>query len=178
VSLNGIHLSDQILRTGGVYTLLIVEEEGDQIQSRLLTVTEPNSMHMLWLIPQYFVMTMGEVMFSITGLEFSFTQAPVSMKAVLQAGWLLTTAFGNLIVVIIAEAKFFDSQANEFFLFAGLMFVDMAIFAFMAMKYKYVEMPEEEDEEENQSKEIPLEERKSSKKNGTTNIAFSGDEQG
>jgi len=34
VSLNGIHLSDQILRTGGVYTLLIVEEEGDQIVSK------------------------------------------------------------------------------------------------------------------------------------------------
>lgn len=42
---------------------------------------------------------------------FSFMfQAPVSMKSVLQAGWLLTVAFGNLIVVIIAEAKFFDSQ--------------------------------------------------------------------
>jgi len=40
----------------------------------LVTVTQPNSMHMLWLIPQYFVITMGEVMFSITGLEFSFTQ--------------------------------------------------------------------------------------------------------
>jgi dipeptide/tripeptide permease len=37
-------------------------------------------------------------------------QAPVSMKSVLQAGWLLTVAFGNLIVVIIAEAKFFQSQ--------------------------------------------------------------------
>jgi solute carrier family 15 oligopeptide transporter 1 len=32
------------------------------------------------------------------------------MKSVLQAAWLLTTAFGNVIVVIIAEAKFFDSQ--------------------------------------------------------------------
>jgi solute carrier family 15 oligopeptide transporter 1 len=36
----------------------------------------------------------------------------VSMKSVLQAGWLLTVAFGNLIVVIIAEAKFFDSQVQ------------------------------------------------------------------
>jgi len=72
----------------------------------------------------------------------------------------------------------YSFQANEFFLFAGLMFVDMAIFAFMAMKYKYVKMPEEEDEEENQSKEIPLEERKASEKNGTANKAFSGDEQG
>lgn len=53
---------------------------------------------------------MGEVMFSITGLEFSFTQAPTSMKSVLTAAWLLTVAFGNLIVVIVAEAKGFDSQ--------------------------------------------------------------------
>jgi len=132
-------------------------------------------MHMLWLVPQYFVMTLGEVMFSITGLQFSFTQAPVSMKAVLQAGWLLTTAFGNLIVVIIAEAKFFDSQANEFFLFAGLMLVDMAIFAFMAMRYKYVEMPAEEDEEENKDKDMPLKEKKSSEMNGNVNKTFSGD---
>ena len=43
-------------------------------QHNLLTVTEPNSMHMLWLIPQYFVMTLGEVMFSVTGLEFSYSQ--------------------------------------------------------------------------------------------------------
>ena len=38
------------------------------------------------------------------------------MKSVLQAGWLLTTAFGNLIVVIIAEAKFFDSQVCSYIL--------------------------------------------------------------
>lgn len=178
VSLNGSRLSEQKLEIGGVYTLLVIEEENGTIQARLLTVTEPNSMHMLWLIPQYFVMTLGEVMFSITGLAFAFTQASVSMKSVLQAGWLLTTAFGNLIVVIIAEAKFFDSQANEFFLFAGLMLVDMGIFALMAMKYKYVKMPEAEDEEVNKSKDVPLKERKSSERNGIVNKTFSGDEQG
>ena len=31
-------------------------------------------------------------------------QAPTSMKSVLQAGWLLTVAIGNLIDVIIAGA--------------------------------------------------------------------------
>lgn len=176
VSLDGKRLSDQKLQIGGVYTLLI--QENNEIQDKLLTITEPNSLHMLWLIPQYFVITMGEVLFSVTGLEFSFTQAPVSMKSVLQAGWLLTVAFGNLIVVIIAEAKFFDSQANEFFLFAGLMLVDMGIFAYMAMQYKYVETPEEEDEEENKSKDFPLEERKSSERNGSINKTFTGDDQG
>lgn len=31
-------------------------------------------------------------------------QAPVSMKSVLQAGWLLTVAFGNVIVLIVAQS--------------------------------------------------------------------------
>lgn len=76
----------------------------------ILTITPPNSLHILWLVPQYVIMTMGEVMFSVTGLEFSFTQAPASMKSVLQSVWLLTVAFGNLIVVLIVEGNFLDAQ--------------------------------------------------------------------
>ena len=37
-------------------------------------------------------------------------QAPVSMKAVCQAAWLWTVAFGNLIVIIIAEGRIFENQ--------------------------------------------------------------------
>lgn len=99
------------MKLGGVYTVVGYVSNSTTV-GRVLTVTEPNSMHMLWLIPQYVVLTMGEVMFSVTGLEFAFTQAPVSMKSLLQAAWLLTVAFGNLIVVIIAEAHFFKRQVR------------------------------------------------------------------
>ena len=51
---------------------------------------------------------------------------------------LLTVALGIVIVVIIAEAKFFQSQAYEFFLFAVMMFIDMALFGLLAMRYKYI----------------------------------------
>jgi dipeptide/tripeptide permease len=61
------------------------------------------------------------------------------MKSVLQAAWLLTVAFGNLIVIIIAEARAFDNQASEFFMFSVLMFIDMGIFSVMAYFYKYVD---------------------------------------
>ncbi|KAK0086568.1 hypothetical protein PV325_002972 [Microctonus aethiopoides] len=145
VEINGKMMEESIaVKLGGVYTLQIYSSEKD-FGSRLITVTQPNSVHILWLIPQYIIITMAEVMFSVTGLEFAFTQAPISMKSLLQAGWLLTTAFGNLIVVIIAEAKIFEKQANEFFLFAGLMFINMSIFAIMALFYKYVEAENEED---------------------------------
>ncbi|KAL9882659.1 peptide transporter family 1 [Glossina fuscipes fuscipes] len=124
------------LRMGGVYTVIINEHDDETYSSNLIEITEPNSVHILWLVPQIVVMTLGEVMFSVTGIEFSYAQAPVNMKSVLQACWLLTVAIGNVIVVIVAELALFDSQASEFFLFAGLMFVDMLLFMIVAYYYK------------------------------------------
>jgi len=89
-------------------------------------------------------------MFSITIMDFSYSQAPVSMKSVMQSAWLMTVAFGNLIDVIIAGAKLFDKQYKEFFLFAGLMYLDMIIFSYMAWKYvpaDHSELPQDDDDE-------------------------------
>lgn len=81
-------------------------------------------------------------MYSVTGLQFSYTQAPESMRSVLQGFWQLTVAFGNLIVTIIVGAKIFESQTYEFALFAGLMFVDMGLFAWLAVRYKGISLDE------------------------------------
>ncbi|CAB3225260.1 unnamed protein product [Arctia plantaginis] len=131
-------LQDYNFRSGAVYTINIHQDSTGTYIANAVIITPPNTIHILWLIPQYVVMTMGEVMFSVTGLEFSFTQAPASMKSVLTAVWLLTVAFGNLIVVLIVEGNFLDAQWKEFFLFAGLMLIDMLIFTMMACRYKYV----------------------------------------
>ena len=48
----------------------------------------------LWHLPLVFI-NYSDMLF----------QAPSSMKAVVQAAWLLTIAFGNLIVIIVAETK-------------------------------------------------------------------------
>lgn len=73
----------------------------------------------------------------------------------------MTVAFGNLIVVIIAGAKFFSSQTFEFFLFAGLMFVDMVVFMWLARRYKSIPLEEldkvDEDLLKNEEKRSPLE---------------------
>jgi len=81
-------------------------------------------------------------MYSVTGLQFSYTQAPESMRSVLQGCWLMTIAVGNLIVIIIVGAKFFESQTYEFALFAGLMFLDMGLFAWLAYRYKAIPLDE------------------------------------
>uniref|UniRef100_A0A8C8JP62 Solute carrier family 15 member 2 n=1 Tax=Oncorhynchus tshawytscha TaxID=74940 RepID=A0A8C8JP62_ONCTS len=100
-----------------------------------------NNVHIAWQIPQYALMTAGEVMFSIPGIEFSYSQAPANMKSLLQAGWLLTVAFGNVIVLIVAEGAGLD-QWMEFLLFAGLLVAVCIIFSIMAYFYTYVDLGE------------------------------------
>ncbi|XP_044758096.1 peptide transporter family 1-like isoform X2 [Coccinella septempunctata] len=135
------------LRLGGVYTLMIEVGENDEIMSgKLVTVTESNSISMLWLLLQYIIITAAEILFSITGLEFSYSQAPVSMKSVLTASFLLTDSIGNLLVVVIEAAKFSDRASYNFFFYTGLMIVDMLVFWFLARNYKYVDFEESEEQ--------------------------------
>jgi POT family proton-dependent oligopeptide transporter len=49
-----------------------------------------------WQILAYVVLTAGEVLVSITGLEYSYKQAPLSMKSFIMALFLLSISAGNL----------------------------------------------------------------------------------
>uniref|UniRef100_A0A0P4ZTU7 Oligopeptide transporter 1 n=2 Tax=Daphnia magna TaxID=35525 RepID=A0A0P4ZTU7_9CRUS len=135
---------------GGVYRVVIQKalNESDSYHVMTVEVTPPNSVNILWLLPQYFVVTVGEVMFSVTGLTFSYSQAPLSMKSVMQAIWLLVVAFGNLIDIIVIQFQSDMSQADEFFLFAGIMGIAVIIFTAMSWNYKYVEDEKKENEDE------------------------------
>lgn len=54
--------------------------------------------HIAWQLVAYVVITAGEVMVSITALEFSYTQAPKKMKSLVMGVYLLVAiAFGNIL---------------------------------------------------------------------------------
>uniref|UniRef100_A0AAQ4R1T0 Solute carrier family 15 member 1 n=1 Tax=Gasterosteus aculeatus aculeatus TaxID=481459 RepID=A0AAQ4R1T0_GASAC len=128
----------QELGFGSSFTLIIPPTFCEQSIRPVLDM-EQNSFHMAWQIPQYFLLTLGEVVFSVTGLEFSYSQAPSNMKSVLQAGWLLTVAVGNIVVLIVAEAATLQDQWAEYVLFASLLLVVCVIFAIMAYFYTYID---------------------------------------
>jgi len=81
-------------------------------------------------------MTCAEILVSITGLIFAYSQAPRRYKTVIMSAWLLTTAFGDLIVVLVAEVRLVKDQAREFLLFACLMAFATFIFGVLAIGYK------------------------------------------
>ncbi|KAK3083214.1 hypothetical protein FSP39_016931, partial [Pinctada imbricata] len=119
------------------YTLFLSDLNTNKSIAELFSSTEEGQVSMLWQIPQYMVITMGEILYSITALAFSYSQAPKSMKSVIQAALLMTTAGGSAIVIIVAQVQFFETQVAEFLFFAGLMTVDTVIFMIMSAFYTY-----------------------------------------
>jgi proton-dependent oligopeptide transporter, POT family len=96
-----------------------------------------------WHILAYVILTLGETMVSITGLELSYTQAPNKMKSAVMAAWLFTVSLGNAFTAGVnfailnpdGTAKMNDFQ--YFMFFAILMLVATAIFAVVANFYQY-----------------------------------------
>ncbi len=105
----------------------------------------------LWQTLPYLILTAAEVLISTTGLEFAFTQAAVEMKSTIMSFWLLTVAFGNLLVPIITQIQgHLISNAGgtgsaavntaTFYLYAGLTFGVAILFMVIATFYKEREL--------------------------------------
>lgn len=92
-----------------------------------------------WLLPQYLTLALGENFLYIANLTFAYKEAPPSMKSAMQAFAFITIALGNAIVSIISGTRIFQSQSAELFFFAGILFIDQIVFAYLASKYKYRE---------------------------------------
>ncbi len=98
--------------------------------------------HALWQAVQHLFLTSGEVLVSVTGLEFSYTQAPRSMKSTVMSIWFLTIAAGNLLTAAISKLAAFHGAAY-FGFFAALML--LAAFGFRAVARGYRSAPSEEE---------------------------------
>src|SRR4026209_155096 len=86
-----------------------------------------------WQFLAYIILTLGEAMVSITGLEFAYTQSPNSMKSSIMALWLLTVASGELFVAgvnyLILTFGYKLSPYGYFTFFLWLMFRAPAVFS-------------------------------------------------
>ncbi|XP_046803932.1 solute carrier family 15 member 1 [Lucilia cuprina] len=123
----------QSVTLGGVFSAFSFICAG--VLQRYVLSMPYKSVNVLWQIPQFVLIMLGELLLSIPGLQFAFTQAPASMKSVVTAAWFINNAFGNLIVVLITELNIFPTQSDEFFFYAILMIVAIVIYTFLAYDY-------------------------------------------
>ncbi|VDL78443.1 unnamed protein product [Nippostrongylus brasiliensis] len=124
----------EVHEQGAVYVMALTGTK-DQPVKHINQVVQSNSVSILWQIPQIVIITAAEILFSITGYEFAYSQSAPSMKALVQALWLLTTAIGDSIIVLITALNLFSNMATEFFAYAGAMCVVIVVFALMSIFY-------------------------------------------
>ncbi|CAG2248766.1 PHT [Mytilus edulis] len=100
-------------------------------------------------IPQFTLMGTSEVFTSVSGMEFTYSEAPDMMKGVCMGLYLDTIgigAFFALMIIKIVNGIFKDpwlpddinngKAENLFFLFAVLTFLNFILFIFVAKRYK------------------------------------------
>jgi len=93
-----------------------------------------NSVWIGWQAVQYLIITFAEVMVSVTGLEFAYTQAPKRMKSTVMGFWLLTVTLGNVLVAFLVGLKGL-TVVNFFWVCAGMSAGAAVLFALRAMFY-------------------------------------------
>uniref|UniRef100_A0A1D1YVK9 Peptide transporter PTR2 n=1 Tax=Anthurium amnicola TaxID=1678845 RepID=A0A1D1YVK9_9ARAE len=110
----------------------------------------PNDISVYWQIPVYVIVAISEIFASITGLEYAYQKAPPSMRSLVTALFLTTTAFGSILGYAIVPLAVDPYLPYMYSLLAGIMVITACVFYSLFRKYDL----QEEFEEEITEKEI------------------------
>jgi proton-dependent oligopeptide transporter, POT family len=95
-----------------------------------------------WQVVAYLFLTAAEVMVSITCLEFSYTQAPRSIKSIVMSCYLLSVALGNEFTAVVnamIERPDGTSRlpgASYYWFFSAVMATAAVAYIFVAITYR------------------------------------------
>ncbi|XP_069181540.1 peptide transporter family 1-like [Procambarus clarkii] len=136
VMVEEVEVGEAAVYQDGVYDIVITTTD-----VFLFPMTAPANVHMLWLLPQYVLITIGEVLFSVSGMDFAYSQAPMAMKSSLQAANLFTITvglwlFAGLTSLSSATGAFKHRPSHEAFFYACLMSVNTIIFIVLIRRNK------------------------------------------
>ena len=116
-----------------------------------LVLDHGNAFSITWQMLPYALLTFGEVLVATTGLEFAYSQAPLSMKGAIMAFWNLSVTIGNLWVLVanagvqnaavtkLIASTGFGVTAFQMFFFAVFAFIAALVFGIVARTYPVVD---------------------------------------
>ncbi|MBT4694717.1 MAG: MFS transporter, partial [Planctomycetaceae bacterium] len=116
------------------------------------TLTLGQNTNVLWQIVPYIILTAAEIMISITALEFAYTQAPKSAKALVMSLNLGAVSLGNAITLIVNKLIILPDGtsrlpgANYYLFFAALVVAAGVLFIGVAIMYRGTTYIEGEDQ--------------------------------
>jgi len=98
---------------------------------------EEQSISVLWQIPQITILTVAEILLSVTGLEFAYSQAPPNMQTLILALYLCTTTIGDALGALLYATVFATmGVVTSMVICAICLLVNLAFFTFFVGKWE------------------------------------------
>jgi dipeptide/tripeptide permease len=121
-------------------------------------IQPPNSVSLLWQIPQITILTVAEILLNVTGLEFAYSQAPSNMQAVILSIFLFMTAIGDGFGALLFATIFSRLSTTSTMVVCALcMIVNLLFFSRVARTWEpYNKAGRYDDQEENGHEGIQL----------------------
>lgn len=98
--------------------------------------------HAWWQVLAYLLLTISEVLISITLLEFYYTQAPKTMKSVIMAAFMFSISLGNVLTAVVnmfivrEDGSVMLEGAAYYWFFSGLMLATAIAFIVWSQFYR------------------------------------------
>ncbi|CAK9437808.1 uncharacterized protein LODBEIA_P21860 [Lodderomyces beijingensis] len=96
---------------------------------------EGNNVHIALQTPAYWLIAMSEIMASITGLEYAYTKAPLSMKSFVSALFLVTNAIGAALGIALSPVSKDPKMVWQYTGLAVSCFIAGTLFWFIYRSY-------------------------------------------
>jgi POT family proton-dependent oligopeptide transporter len=117
--------------------------EGKMTVDQRWFVAPENKVTVWWQVFAYLVITIAEVLISVTGLELGYTAAPKSMTGFVTGMWLFTVGMGNLFINAPVTRLYPHIQPTMYFgMLAVAMLVVSAAFVVVARRFNQQPQPE------------------------------------
>jgi len=113
------------------------------------------------MIILYIILTAVEILISISGLAYSYEQAPDRLKAFISSLWLIPVALGNIIVTLLNHIEAFQVSVLDYFKFnVGFSIFVFILYIYVTMNYEtkqeYLARKLEEEREEARREEYEM----------------------
>lgn len=128
--MNNRKIKEFSLYQGGIYVAAIFDAG-----VVLFTITEPNSLHVAWILPQSVLLIFGEVYFAITFYEFNYSECPDSLKVLVASLSKFLDGVGEAFVVLILKLVYVGED-NKFYMYALLLMLNMCWLGFVGSRFK------------------------------------------
>ncbi|XP_026470434.1 peptide transporter family 1-like [Ctenocephalides felis] len=118
------------LYQGGVYLITI-----SGTKANLFVITEPNSVHISWMLPQSILLIFGEIYFSLTFFEFIYSEAPPSCKILVASLQFFADGIGQYFVQETLRIQGMDLD-HKLYMEATLLALSMVLLMIVAKRFK------------------------------------------